>query len=196
MSVTCTCPPPAALPSVSNQVCDEKYGNITRFIFGRTSDPFVDVTDETEFDTRLAAAGTNKIVLSPFLSDVEFPSSEIIKTAKDDKSSPFGQGFRVGETSPTVAAMLKNLEATIKDELKGLECYEDLGIMIVDSNGGIGAIGSTDFIPISNFFVGTRGFGGIDEVDTYSVNGDLEPCWDQGLQLNAPTWNPNTKQNS
>ena len=133
-------------------------------------------------------------MLSPFLSDVEFTSSNIIETAKDDKSSPFGEGFRTVETSVTVTANLNNLEPSIKDELVSIvNCYSDLNIALVDSNDKIWAIGSTTLIPISNGFVGTRQFGGIDDTDAYTLSFTLRPEWDLGLLENVPTWSPNAK---
>ena len=195
MPTQCTCPPADAIPDISAQDCPSKAGNITRLVIGREAGgDFTDITDETEFDTRLAAVDATKIVLTPFLSDVEFPSSNIIETAKDDKSSPFGEGFRTGETSVTVTANLKNLEPSIKDELVSIvNCYSDLNIALVDSNDKIWAIGSTTLIPISNGFVGTRQFGGIDDTDAYTLSFTLRPEWDLGLLENVPTWSPNAK---
>ena len=185
----CVCPPAAALPDISLQQCPEKYGNINRFVIGRVSGgDFVDITDETEFDTRLAALDETKIVLTPLLSESEFPFSAIIETAKDDNTSPFGEGYRVGEGSVTVTTLAKNVESSIKDELKELECYQDLAIAIVESGGGIGATGSTTLIPISNYFVSTKSFGGISETDNVQISFTLRPEWDAGLQLNALTW--------
>lgn len=186
---TCVCPPADALPSISAQTCPEKYGNINRLIIGRAAGgDFTDITDELEFDTRLAAVDATKIVLSPLLSEAEFPFSAIIETGKDDNTSPFGEGFKVGEGSVTVTTLMKNVESSIKDEMNALTCYTDLVIGIVESNGGIGAIGSTTLIPISNFFVSTKSFGGISETDNVQVSFTLRPNWDEGLQLNALTW--------
>lgn len=198
MPTSCTCPPAAALPSISAQDCPSKAGNITRLLIGRVAGgAFTDIADETEFDTRLAAIDATKTVLTPFISDVEFPTSTIIETAKDDKSSPFGEGFKVGETSVTVTANFKNLDPSIKDEIKSItKCYEDLQIALIDSNDVIWAIGQTDLINISNAFVGTRQFGGIDDTDNYSLSFTLRPEWDFGLQENATagwTVSPNAK---
>jgi len=186
---TCVCPPADALPDISLQQCPEKYGNINRFVIGRVSGgDFTDIADETEFDTRLAAVDATKIVLTPLLSESEFPFSAILETAKDDNTSPFGEGFRTGEGSVTYTGLFKNIESSIKDELKELECYTDLAIAIVESNGGIGAIGQTTLIPISNYFVSTKSFGGIAETDNVQLSFTLRPNWDEGLQLNSLTW--------
>lgn len=154
---------------------------------------FTDITDETEFDTRLAAVDATKTVLTPLLSEAEFPFSAIIETGKDDNTSPFGEGYKVGEGSVTVTVLAKNVESSIKDELKALECYTDLAVGIIESGGAIGSIGSTTLIPISNFFVSTKSFGGISETDNVQISFTLRPEWDAGLQKNALTWDIFTK---
>lgn len=190
----CTCPPNAALTSITAQDCPEKYGNINRFVIGRVvGGAFVDITDETEFDTRLAAVDNTKIVLTPLLSETDFPFSAIIEEGGDDNTTPFGEPIRVGEGSIKVTSLAKNVESTIKDEMKDLECYTDLAIGIIESNGGIGANGSTLLIPISNFFVSTKSFGGISASDNVQISFTLRPNWDAGLQLNSLTWDIYTK---
>ena len=140
MSLQCVCPPADALPSQANPTCPEKLGNISRFAIGRTvGGAFVDITDEAEWDTRLAAIDNTKVVFTPLLSETTFPSSAIIETAKDDNTSPFGEGYKVGEGSTTVTSLVKNTESAIKDTLKELECYTDLGIILIDSNSTTGS---------------------------------------------------------
>jgi len=185
----CTCPPSDAIPSISLQDCPEKYGNINRFVIGRVSGgAFTAITDETEFDTRLAAVDATKIVLTPLLSETDFPFSALISEGGDDNTTPFGEPIRVGEGSITVTSLAKNVESSIKDELKELECYTDLAIGIIESNGGIGAIGATALIPIANLFVSTKSFGGISASDSVQISFTLRPNWDEGLQLNSLTW--------
>jgi len=195
MSLNCVCPPPAALPSQANPTCPEKLGNITRFVIGRAGGgDFVDITDEAEWDTRLAAIDNTKIVFTPLLADTDFPSSAIIESGKDDNTSPFGEGYKLGEGSVTVTTMAKNTESAIKDTLKELECYDDLVLGIVDSNNTTGSIGNA-LIPISNFFVGTKTFGGIAAVDSFPISFTLKPCWDGGITYNNQTWDVNSKAN-
>lgn len=185
----CTCPPDAALPSISAQVCPEKYGNINRFIIGRLAGgDFTDITDETEFDTRLAAVDETKIVLTPLLSETDFPFSAILTEGGDDNTTPFGEPLRNGEGSVTVTTIAKNVESSIKDELKALECYTDLALGIIESGGSIGAVGSTTLIPVSNWFVSTKLFGGIAGSDQVQITFTLRPEWDAGLQLNSLSW--------
>ena len=196
MSLQCACPPADALPSQANPTCPEKLGNITRFAIGRIAGgDFTDITDEAEWDTRIAAVDNSKIVFTPLLSETTFPSSAIIETAKDDNTSPFGEGFKVGEGSATVTALAKNTESAIKDTLKELECYTDLAIVLIDSNSTTGSIGNA-LIPISNFFVGTKTFGGIAEVDSFPISFTLKPCWDSGITYNDQTFDLNTKANA
>ena len=77
MSLQCVCPPADALPSQANPTCPEKLGNISRFAIGRTvGGAFVDITDEAEWDTRLAAIDNTKVVFTPLLSETTFPSSD------------------------------------------------------------------------------------------------------------------------
>lgn len=185
----CVCPPADALSAISLQDCPEKYGNINRFIIGRVAGgAFTDITDETEFDTRLASITNTKIVLTPLLSETDFPFSAIITEGGDDNTTPFGEALRVGEGSITVTALAKNVESSIKDEMKALECWTDLAVGIVESNGGIGAISNTTLIPISNFFVSTKSFGGISGSDQVQISFTLKPNWDEGLQLNSLSW--------
>jgi len=196
MSFTFICPPPAALTTQVNPTCPEKLGNITRFgIVQIAGGPFVDITDEAEWDLRLAAVDNTKVVFTPLLSDVEMPSSAAIESAKDDKTSPFGEGFLLGEGSVAVTAMVKNTEGTIKDTLKALQGFIGLGVVGFDSNGTEFAIGNVA-IPISNWFVSTKSPGGISEVDSFSIAFTFKPCWDKGLTLNSLTWDANTKLNA
>jgi hypothetical protein len=185
-----------ALPSQANPTCPEKLGNITRFAIGRVAGgDFVDITDEAEWDTRIAAVDATKVVFTPLLAETTFPSSAIIESSKDDNTSPFGEGYKLGEGSVTVTSLAKNTEGAIKDTLKALECYSDLAIVIFDSAGSEAATGNT-LIPISNFFVGTKTFGGISEVDSFPISFTMKGCWDGGLTINALTWDANAKLNA
>lgn len=196
MSLQCVCPPADALPSQANPTCPEKLGNIMRFAIGRVvGGAFVDITDEAEWDTRLAAVDNTKVIFTPALSDTDFPSSAILETSKDDNTSPFGEGFKTGEGSVKVTSLAKNTESAIKDDLKELECYTDLAIAIIDSNSTVGSK-SGEFFPISNFFVGTKSFNGIAEPDSFSIEFTLRPCWDSGITYDATTWGISTKPNA
>jgi hypothetical protein len=187
---SCVCPPAVAIPDITtNPVCPEKYGNVKRLVVGRVSGgDFTDITDETEFDTRLASVTSTKIVIIPNLSDSNFPSSAAIETGKDDNTSPDGEGFLLGGGSVTVTAIMKNTLGSVVDEVKGLMCYNDLAIAIVENGGAIGAIGTTTLIPISNFFVGTKEFGGLSNTDNVPIQFTLKYGWDYGLVKSPLAW--------
>lgn len=196
MSVACTCPPAAELPDLGNQDCVVKIDLVNKIVIIRDAGKtFVDITDETEFDLALAKVTDEKPVILPFISGTEVTPSEIIQTAKDDNTSPNGQGFRVGETSSTFTAMLDNLDPTIKDEIKALECYSDLNVIMYDAKGQVISLGN-DAIQIRNLFVGTKGLGGRTDTDKNIIKFDLLPCWDGSLTVQANGFDINTKLNA
>jgi len=194
--VPCVCPPSDALPTQANPTCPEKLGNILRFAIGRVSGgAFVDITDETEWDTRLAAVDATKIILTPLLSETTFPQSAPIETAKDDNTSPKGEGYLVGEGSVTVTALAKNTESAIKDDLAALRCYDDLAMILIDSNSTVGSL-TGELFPISNWFVSSKSFGGISDVDSFQIQFTLEPAWDTGITYDQLSWDITSKDNA
>lgn len=195
MSTQCVCPP-GVLPSLTNPDCEVKLDLLVRMIIGQTSgDPFTDITTEAGIDLRLNAVDNTKAQFTPLFADTDIPGTEIILTAQNDNTSPFGEGFRTGETSTTFTATFANLDPAIKDELKAFECFFDLGVAFYDAKGRVVSLGN-NLIPIDNFFIGTRQFGGRTEKDLYTVNFTLPLEWDQGLTVQTPTdYDGLTKQN-
>lgn len=196
MATQCVCPPTAELPDLGNSDCDVKLDLIVKIQLARAAGgSYADITDETELDNRLGATVATKVVLTPNFADTDIPGTEIILTGQNDNTSPFGEGFRVGETSTTFTATFANLDPAIKDQLKAYECYTDLVIAMYDAKGKVISLGN-DLIPISNFFVGSRQFGGRTEKDLYTFNFTLPLEWDNGLTVNALTYDIFSKVNS
>lgn len=78
MSLLIDCPLPASLSVIDPTVCALNFNQIVKVAFQRSGTTFIDITDETEWDTFLAAVDETKIIITPFVENNTIPAGELI----------------------------------------------------------------------------------------------------------------------
>lgn len=191
MGLNCGCVS-QELTSLSEVACKSGFGQIQRIIFQKR---YLDggslnkISDEemqyaaTWINLSLAGDGS-KVVLSPFIGNPELGSGAK-RAFGGDNSTANGVELNVGrEAAQFSAALYEESQEAIKI-LKTFQC-ETLSVYLVDEFGNIGAIridGGYTGIPIVNFFVGDKDFGGFTELDSNTINFRLLPNWSDDLVL-------------
>lgn len=162
MSLSITCPLPAAIGDITPVTCAENFGQIVKIAFQRTGNTFTDITDETEWDTALAASDATKISITPFCENVLIPAGELITEGGDDNTTLFGQPIAVGKGSIQPTGRFRGLPAQTKRDLEKYiaeaSVYGNLGVYLINEFGQVIGSESTkavtaDPFPISNFFI-------------------------------------------
>lgn len=200
----CNCPRGAALPDVPILECPENFGQIQKVAFQRltkadgTKNAIAAPKVKASWTPLLVAADDTKIVMSPY-----------IQAPKAEAGGPreFGGGNDtlggipeiVGrDATPFTGVIRKAPQSTIK-ALKGLQC-EAMGVYLFDENGAIGClnVGTVEApvyqpIPVRQFFVGDKTFGGFETPDGNAVQWSFLPNYSDNFVILAPTdFNPLT----
>ena len=117
MSLDIQCPLPTEIGDITPTDCAENFGQIVKIAFQRSGYTFTDITDETEWDTLLAASDDTKIVISPFAENVVYPAGELITEGGDDNTTLFGQPVSVGKGTVTVTGRHRAISSATKRDL-------------------------------------------------------------------------------
>lgn len=199
----CVCPKPAALTALTLDTCPTKFDQIQRVAIQRAGTPFEDGTDIitlASWTTLKAAADSTKIVVTPFIGNFVIPPSEGLFSGGNDNTTLNGIPDYNGEGSVRATFDLKNLSATLAENLRKLSCESlasnGVSVLVayfINKNGKIIANGLTGF-PIYNFRVPSLGSAGLNAPNLYPSSFDLAPGWDSGFVIYDPTsvWNPLT----
>lgn len=192
----CTCPVDPIVPSIPSTVCTESFGQVLKFgLANKTTQNFEDtvngITDQASWTAALAAVDTTKVQLTPILSDVLLAANSPINVGGDDNTTPDGVPVLRARTSAQGTAILRDITAAVKVALQEYECLAGS-----DNIGGIYPMGR-DFIlavvdttglndvykpiPLTYFFVGDKGLGGITETNNNNLEFRLPPNWDNNV---------------
>ena len=192
----CTCPVDPIVPSIPSTVCTESFGQVLKFgLANKSTQNFEDtvngITDQASWTAALAAVDTTKVQLTPILSDVLLAANSPINVGGDDNTTPDGVPVLRARTSAQGTAILRDITASVKVALQEYECLAGS-----DNIGGIYPMGR-DFIlavvdttgvndvykpiPLTYFFVGDKGLGGITETNNNNLEFRLPPNWDNNV---------------
>lgn len=179
------------LMSLPDVVCKAGFGQIQRLVFQRRRNANGELNKISAADMAVAATwislsvaeDSTKVVLSPFIGNPEL-SSGAKRAFGGDNSTISGVELNVGREASQFSAILYEESSDVISILKQYQC-ETLSVYFVDEYGAIGAIllsdGSYAGVPITNFFVGDRDFGGLTDPDSNQVNFTLQPNWSDNL---------------
>jgi len=199
--ITCNCPPPASLPDLECVRCSERFGQIQKVAFQRimnddgtknkfsATSGFSEINSLANWQARLTAADSTKIVISPYIYS---PTQEsgAARTFGGGNDSLNGVEEIIGREPSTFSASLRNIPQSIAKVLKSLQC-ENVGVYLIDGNGNVEALGIVDEnnnewimpIPIRAFFVGDKIHGGIDAPDANVIQWSFVPNYSDNLKI-------------
>lgn len=195
MSLLITCPLPASIGALTGVSCAEHFSQIVAVAFQRVGNPFTDITDETEWDTAIAASDATKISLTPLFENFVIPSGELITEGGDDNSTLFGQPVAVGKGSVQPSGRFRGLPSANKKELEAYvaeaSVYNNLGVYLINEFGKViadGADGTTKGkpFPISNFFISDVGSEGFNTSNFNQFSWTFKGGWADDFTLYEP----------
>lgn len=119
-----TCPLPAEISDITANNCPISWDQIQKIVLFRKSAEsglnwFTNVTDlntEANWDTLLASAGDDKVVIGPYFNNLVFPQSEALESGGNDNTTINGIPLFNGLGSVNVTGDIKGASSeTIRD---------------------------------------------------------------------------------
>ena len=150
----CACPLGATIGDLVDLDCPEKFGQIGKIAFQITNNPFVDITDEAEWTTAIAALDATKVQVTPILHAQEStPPEPVTVGGAGDNTVYDGTIEVVSEGFYQINFNIRNPSPAVLKALKEYECeVSRLGIYL----GGRDFVISNDdmsSIPVSSLYV-------------------------------------------
>ena len=200
----CSCPAGAALPQVPNASCPQNWGQTQKIIFQRifktagTKNSFTQsasIKQLSSWTALFSASDGTKCVITPY---VEAP------TADGGDAITFGGGNDtvggttkvIGRNPVNMSFVMRQMTQDVIKALKGLQCEDELGVYLVNGDGQILAISSSDNtytpIPIRSLFVSDLKLMGLDNPDENALSFSFLPNWSDDAKVVTPDFNPLT----
>ena len=200
----CSCPAGAALPAVPNASCPQNWGQTQKIIFQRifktagTKNSFTQsasIKQLSSWSALFSASDGTKCVITPY---VEAP------TADGGDAITFGGGNDtvggttkvIGRNPVNMSFVMRQMTQDVIKALKGLQCEDELGVYLVNGDGQILAISSSDNtytpIPIRSLFISDLKLMGLDNPDENALSFSFLPNWSDDAKVVTPEFNPLT----
>lgn len=202
MAATCFCPPAAAIGNILNFDCKLETGIFNKVAVQRLGTPFVDITDEGEWDTKIGATDDTKIQFSPPFGSFVLPGSNAIKFGGNTNETPNGEPLVTGEETVNSTGIFLNTPQEVIASFKDVvSCELNLGIYFIDDLNNIiyagpGLTGSPFRVLPTTFFVGTYESGGITDPDKNNFEFTFPRCWSKELVVVNAGFNIQGKLNA
>ena len=200
----CSCPAGAALPQIPNASCPQDWGQTQKIIFQRifktagTKNSFTQsasIKQLSSWTALFSASDGTKCVITPY---VEAP------TADGGDAITFGGGNDtvggttkvIGRNPVNMSFVMRQMTQDVIKALKGLQCEDELGVYLVNGDGQILAISSSDNtytpIPIRSLFISDLKLMGLDNPDENALSFSFLPNWSDDAKVVTPEFNPLT----
>ncbi len=134
----CACTAPTELVTIDNVANSCIPGKIAKMFFQRRSEannfvgPATNPIDEEASWTGLTTATDDtKVVVTPFLEEVEFAEPEVLEDSENFDGAPIA----IDSAPSLVTAKIRNISNTQFDAIKALQCERDLVVYFVDARG-------------------------------------------------------------
>lgn len=192
MGLNCGCPAGAHLPDLEIPECKESLGQIQKVIFQRiyktpgVLNSVASLATKATLTANFSANDGTKMLISPYIQN---------PTTEPGAARTFGGGNQtlggieqiIGREPTTFSGVIYETAQSVIKAMKELSC-ENIGVMLIDENGNIGAIADdpaepTKYmpIPIGKFFVGDKKLGGYEEPDSNTIEWSFFPNWSDNL---------------
>ena len=193
-TLTVCCPTPTTLVSAVTVLnpCPEDIGQIQKMVFWRVGNTIASVATaviSTTWTTLLAATGSTKAIVTPFLGGVVIPPSEAREFGGGNETKG-GSPIRKGGASVPVTANMFQVDQDTITALKKLRC-ESLEVLFINEANQIVYSDTSTFsgfpLSISSLFVSDKAIGGLDDADHNVLMFNLPPNWSDTLEVTAAT---------
>ena len=200
----CSCPAGAALPAVPNASCPQNWGQTQKIIFQRifktagTKNSFTQTASIKQLSSWTAlfsASDGTKCVITPY---VEAPTSDggDAITFGGGNDTVGGTTKVIGRNPVNMSFVMRQMTQDVIKALKGLQCEDELGVYLVNGDGQILAISSSDNtytpIPIRSLFISDLKLMGLDNPDENALSFSFLPNWSDDAKVVTPDFNPLT----
>ena len=200
----CSCPAGAALPQVPNASCPQDFGQTQKIIFQRifktagTKNSFTQsasIKELASWTALFSASDGTKCVITPY---VEAPTSDggDAITFGGGNDTVGGTTKVIGRNPVNMSFVMRQMTQDVIKALKGLQCEDELGVYLVNGDGQILAISSSDNtytpIPIRSLFVSDLKLMGLDNPDENALSFSFLPNWSDDAKVVTPEFNPLT----
>ena len=209
MSLICSCPAAAAIPTIQNVTCPENFGQIQKVAFQRLrkangdKNKFTNAADIktlASWTALLTATDGSKVAISPYINAPADSGGDARMTSggNDDLG---GIATVLGGNPVQFTGQLRSVPQSVIKQLKALMCEAaagNLGVYLFDENGKIEAIkgataGEYYPIPVTSLFVGSKIHGNFDAKDSNAISWSYPDNYSDNLVIVAPTdFNPLT----
>ena len=150
----CSCPLDAVIPDLVDLDCPTKFGQIGKIAFQIKDNPFLDITDNAEWVTALAALDATKVQVTPILHAQEStPPEPVTVGGAGDNTVYDGTIEVVSEGIYQINFSLRNPSPAVLTALKEYEC--ETGRIGIYMGGSDFVISKADqsAIPVSSLYV-------------------------------------------
>ena len=200
----CSCPAGAALPAVPNASCPQNWGQTQKIIFQRifktagTKNSFTQsasIKQLSSWTALFSASDGTKCVITPY---VEAPTSDggDAITFGGGNDTVGGTTKVIGRNPVNMSFVMRQMTQDVIKALKGLQCEDELGVYLVNGDGQILAISSSDNtytpIPIRSLFISDLKLMGLDNPDENALSFSFLPNWSDDAKVVTPDFNPLT----
>ena len=200
----CSCPAGAALPQIPNASCPQDWGQTQKIIFQRifktagTKNSFTQtasIKQLSSWSALFSASDGTKCVITPY---VEAPTSDggDAITFGGGNDTVGGTTKVIGRNPVNMSFVMRQMTQDVIKALKGLQCEDELGVYLVNGDGQILAISSSDNtytpIPIRSLFISDLKLMGLDNPDENALSFSFLPNWSDDAKVVTPDFNPLT----
>jgi len=187
----CACPLGATIGDLVDLDCPEKFGQIGKIAFQITNNPFVDITDEAEWTTAIAALDATKVQVTPILHAQESTPPEPVTVGGAGDNTVFDGTIEiVSEGIYQINFSLRNPSPAVLSALKEYECeVSRLGIYMGGSDF-ILSKADMSAIPVSSLYVqSSPALNGNTDANIAQIQIVLDAGWYAGSIKSIVPWN-------
>ena len=207
MSLINECPLPVALVSIPETDCPVIFGQIAKIAFQKIqsvpSFTKVTIAQKATWTPLLTAIDDTKVILSPMISNLVLPKSELLSEGGNDNTTINGiRNVRgLGTVNPT--GMILNIADTTKAALQKLFPFSKapsagatlLWAYFITTDGRVIFKNAGEGFPVYNVAISDPGSEGFNKDNDFNFSMDLEGGWSDGFDVVKTDFKPLTFKN-
>lgn len=211
MSMLFKCPPGTYLGGIAPTDCPIKWDQTQKLVFGRKSaNRFPNAgafISEANWQTLMSAMDDSRLVITPYLSNLVIPPSEVLSQGGNDNTTIDGVREITGVGFVTVTAQLKNISSETANELRliGTESMIQPGVsniiayFLQTSNAVVWdktqTLDKYEGFEIFNLVLTDIGNEGLNTNTVYNLSFDMKGGWSQYWGYQVLPFNPRDLEN-
>lgn len=152
----CPCPLDPVIADLVDLDCPVKIGQIGKIAFQMKDNPFVDITDQAEWTTALAALDATKVQVTPILHGQESTPAEAVTVGGAGSNEVYnGTILNVSDGFYTINFNIRNPSPAVLLALKAYQCEVESGRLGIYLGGKDFVISNADSssIPVSSMYI-------------------------------------------